>query len=124
MKRLIPAVILLVVILTIGVFSSRYIQNSAAELVALAEQCEEEFEHDPTSVPALQTLKIRWERDAYWLSCFVNHRRLVDAELELNSLFNENTKQERTLFAEHLDRFKNILYQIEDDSKLNLRSIV
>ena len=123
MKRLIPAVIILLSVLSLNCFSDHWIRSTCSDAMRLAEQCEEEWIASENYKSSLSRLREFWDKKEYGLSFFVNHEKLSNVELKINSLIENKYDSDRSIFREQIESLKNLIQQIFDDTSLNMKNI-
>ncbi len=123
MKRLIPALIILVITIGLFIFSYYYVNNTCETATKLIDECIEEYESNQTRTNKAKEFKEFWDKKEKTLSIFVNHRAIDDievsvAELSFHSNFNENT-----MFYDAAIRIKTLIHQIIEDTKVSAHSL-
>lgn len=123
MKRLIPASILIIIVLTVYLISLNYITDSCKEANELLELSVTEYEKNGTSYEKTKNLNDFWNEKEKYLSFFVNHTHIDDIELAISSLVVYSKDKSNILYLEYADKVKVLLHQIKEDTKISTHSI-
>lgn len=123
MKRLIPAAILFVLVITAYITSLLYITNSCDKTKALLDISVTAYKENKTAQKEAKEIENFWNKKEPLLSVFVNHDRIDDIETAI-SLLNVYAKMpDNDLFYEYADNVKILIHQIMEDTKFTMHSI-
>lgn len=123
MKRLIPAGILLLAVISSYILSLSYITSTCKETHKLLTGCEEDYKDNRNAEVALKKLTEAWNEKEQLLSFFVNHDKIDEIELELSSLKVFCKSDESLMFFDHTENLKMLLHQIIEDTQINTHSV-
>ena len=123
MKRLIPAAILFVLVITAYITSLLYITNSCDKTKALLDVSVTAYKENKTAQKEAKEIENFWNKKEPLLSVFVNHDRIDDIETAI-SLLNVYAKMpDNDLFYEYADNVKILIHQIMEDTEFTMHSI-
>lgn len=123
MKRLIPAAILLVLVITAYITSLLFITNSCDTTKDLLETTISAYRTDKTATEEAKKVEQYWSKKEPMLSVFVNHDRIDDIETAISSLNVYAKMPDNDLFYEYADNVKILIHQIMEDTKFTMHSI-
>ncbi len=123
MKRLIPAAILLVLVITAYITSLLYITNNCDTTENLLETSVTAYKTQKTATEEAKKLEEYWSKKEPILSVFVNHDRIDDVETAISSLNVYAKMPDNDLFYEYADNVKILIHQIMEDTKFTMHSI-
>ncbi len=123
MKRLIPAVIILVLITTAFFGSYFYINEVCENAYEGVENCLKEYEENGTAKADAAWLKNYWDDKEKILSFFVKHDLIDKVELSISNLELHSKYKDNYMFFEACDTVKILLHQIIEDTKPTTHSI-
>ena len=123
MKRLIPAIIILIIIVSAFLGSYFYINKVCETAYEGIENCIQEYEEHGTAKADTTWLKNYWTSKEKILSFFVNHESIDDVELALSSAALHSKFENNYMFYDACDTAKMLLHQIIEDTKPSTHSI-
>ncbi len=123
MKRLIPAAILFVLVITAYITSLLFITNSCDKTKDLLETTITAYSDNKTAKEEAKKVEKYWSKKEPLLSVFVNHDRIDDIETAISSLNVYAKIPDNDLFYEYADNVKILIHQIMEDTKFTMHSI-
>lgn len=123
MKRIIPAVIILILILTAFFGSYFYVNDVCKTAYEGVEGCLKEYEEHGTAKADSAWLRNYWDEKEKILSFFVNHELIDKVELSISNLELHSKFSNNYMFYEACDTVKILLHQIMEDTKLTTHSV-
>lgn len=123
MKRLIPAIIILIVMISSFLGSYFYINNVCETASSGVESCIKEYDEHGTAKADAAWLKNYWTKKEKVLSFFVNHERIDEVEKAISNLKLHSKFENNYMFYEACDDVKILLHQIMEDTKITTHSV-
>lgn len=123
MKRLVPAAILFVLVITAYITSLLFITNSCDKTKELLETTITAYNTNKTAKKEAKAVEKYWSKKEPLLSVFVNHDRIDDIETAISSLNVYAKMPDNDLFYEYADNVKILIHQIMEDTKFTMHSI-
>ncbi len=123
MKRIIPALIILVIVIASYFGSYVYINNVCDTVNEGIEACIKEYEEHGTAKADAKWLKNYWDEKEKILSFFVNHAMIDEVEMAISNLKLHSSFKENYMFYDACDTTKTLLHQIIEDTKISAHSV-
>lgn len=123
MKRLIPASILFVIVITTYISSLIYITKICNSTIDRLQNIVEIYEQNDSAKEESKNLKKYWEDKEKILSLFINHNHIDEIEQAISSLTVYAKEKDNVIFYEYADKTKVLLHQIIEDTKISTHSI-
>ena len=123
MKRIIPALIILVIVIASYFGSYVYINNVCDTVNEGIEACIKEYEEHGTAKADAKWLKNYWDEKEKILSFFVNHSMIDEVEMAISNLKLHSSFKENYMFYDACDTTKTLLHQIIEDTKISAHSV-
>lgn len=124
MKRLIPAILILIFIITVCVTCNMYVQKKCEKTIADVENCFFELKQNNNFVAhsKANAIKENWEKDKHKLEFFLNHKFIDQVSVCMSQLPVLTENSSVTAFSLTLENLKCVLNEIKEEQKLNLHS--
>ncbi len=125
MKRLVTAIILIIVITALCIGVNLLVSHEIKEVRQMVNQCRDYVEKKD-SVQAgktADTLVKVWEKREAMLSPFINHEKIDEIALEIAGLAANIKAGNEAVLLRDAQTLLTLLHQLEEDEKINLHSI-
>ena len=123
MKRIFPAILILVIIIISYVASYIYI-NKVCEIVdGKIDDCIKAYEENKNIKLCADDLNVYWSKKEKILSIFVNHELIDKIELSISNLKLHSNFEGNEMFYDACDTTKILLHQIVEDTKITAHSV-
>ncbi len=125
MKRLITAIIIVLIITALCFTVNILVSKQVAEIRIMVNECKENLQKKD-SVQARKiadTLVKTWERKEMLLSPFINHEKIDEISLEIISLAANIKSENYPVLLRDAETILMLLHQLEEDEKINIHSI-
>ncbi|MBQ3547718.1 MAG: DUF4363 family protein [Clostridia bacterium] len=123
MKRIIPAIIILLILVGGYLGSYVYINNVCDTATEGIEACLKEYEAHGTAKADADWLKNYWDENEKILSFFVNHELIDRVEMSITNIKLHSAFKENYMFYDACDTAKTLLHQIMEDTKISAHSV-
>ena len=123
MKRLIAAVVILIVLSSVfftGYFSINNICKNTKELLT---ECVNSYHSGSRTQESAEKLEKYWSSKESVLSLFADHTSIDNIELDLHLLKIYSATDEKELFLEYSGRIKTAIHQLLEDTHPTVHSI-
>lgn len=124
MKRLIPACVLLIFVITSYLIGYYYISKTCDTANELLNQCVDIYKSDSNAYKNAKKLEEFWGEREGTLSVFANHGDIDQIELAISSLVVHSNSPDNKIFYEYSSTVKTLLHQLQEDSKPSMHSIL
>ena len=123
MKRIIPAIIIILIITASYIGSYFYINNVCGKVNEGIELCLNEYKEHGTATADAKWLKNYWDEKEKILSFFVNHEMIDKIEKEISNIKLHSSLKENYMFYDACDSAQILLHQIIEDTKISTHSV-
>lgn len=123
MKRVIAAVVLLVVVVGTYIGSYIYINHVCNETLNKLDDCINAYNNDKNSQKEAKSLDEYWNKMEKTLSIVVNHGKIDDIEYAIGALKVYSKSNEEMLFYEYSEAVKTHIHQLREDTGISFHSI-
>lgn len=123
MKRLIPAIIILLLIIGTYLGSDLYTNKICKTTIEGIESCVKEYEEHGTATADAAWLKNYWDEKEKVLSIFVDHDLIDKVELAVSTIDLYSGFENNYMFYDACNTAKILLHQILEDSKPTTHSV-
>lgn len=123
MKRLIAAVILTILVITLAVSSSITINRYHHTLTGLIEKTENAYKKGESTEPQLSALLKKWEKTEPVLMFFANHDSVEEIGVHINRLVSMGQTQKNSSFLSESAELKTRLDYLKDSESLTFESV-
>lgn len=123
MRRLIPAGILLIFVITIYSASHGYIMKICDEVKQMIDNCETAYKSQTEAVTAAEALEEYWDEKEKLLSFFVNHSLIDDIELSVSTLKVYSATEDNIIFYEYSDKLKILIHELTEETNFSVVNI-
>ena len=123
MKRIIAAVVLLVVVVGTYIGSYMYINHVCNETLDKLDECINAYNKDKNSKKQAENLDEYWNKMEKSLSIVVNHGKIDDIEYAIGALKVYSKSNEEMLFYEYSEAVKTHIHQLKEDTVISFHSI-
>ena len=123
MKRLIPAIIILIILISSYFGSYVYINHVCDTVKQGVEDCLNEYKEHGTAKADAKWLKNYWDENEKILSFFVNHAMIDEVEMAISNIKLHASFEENYMFYDSCDKTKTLLHQIMEDTKISAHSV-
>ncbi len=123
MKRVIPAIIILVIVLASYFGSYIYINNVCDTVHKGIEDCISEYKEHGTAKADANWLQNYWDKNEKILSFFVNHAMIDEVEMSISHIKLHSAFKDNHMFYDACDTAKTLLHQIMEDTKISAHSV-
>lgn len=123
MKRVIPAIIILLIVIASYFGSYVYINNVCYTVNEGIEACLKEYEEHGTAKADAKWLKNYWDEKEKILSFFVNHAMIDEVEKAISNVKLHSSFKDNYMFYDACDTTKTLLHQIMEDTKISAHSV-
>ncbi len=123
MKRIIPAILILTIILASYFGSYIYINNVCDTVHKGIEECIKEYNEHGTAKADANWLKNYWDEKERVLSFFVNHAMIDEVEMSISNIKLHSGFKDNYMFYDSCDTAKTLLHQILEDTKISAHSV-
>lgn len=124
MKRIFSALILLILVISVFIYSLFYIKDSCNEAKRLLEDCKTAYTQGERDGASAEKLRKYWSKKEKGLSVFVNHDKIDDIEEALHCLSVYSTTEEYEIFREYVATTEILLHQLLEDTLPGVHSIM
>ncbi len=124
MKRLIPALVILAVIIATFAGSYVYVNTICEEATHLIDECIDEYNQKGITETKAENFKNYWDKQEKILSIFANHNVIDEIEVSVAELSYHSKFKENTMFYDSAIRIKTLLHQIMEDNKITAHSLL
>jgi len=124
MRRLIAAVLLLVIVLVSYLISFFYIKNTCDNANRILDECINLYEQDLNASKKAEELNKYWSGHEKYLSVFANHSMIDDIELAISSLLIYANTDDNVIFYEYSGTVATLLHQMMEDTRPSMHSIL
>ncbi len=123
MKRIIPAIVILVVVIASYFGSYIYINNVCDTVTEGIDACLKEYEDHGTAKADANWLENYWDDKEKILSFFVNHSMIDNVEMSISNIKLHAGFKDNYMFYDACDTAKTFLHQIIEDTKISAHSV-
>lgn len=123
MKRVIPAIIILLIVIASYFGSYVYINNICDTVNEGVDACLKEYEEHGTAKSDAKWLKNYWDEKEKILSFFVNHAMIDEVEKAISNVKLHSSFKDNYMFYDACDTTKTLLHQIMEDTKISAHSV-
>lgn len=124
MKRVIAAIILIVIVASSYFLGDYYIKDSCKTANRLLNDCVTAYKNNQGVEKTAEELEDFWSKKESILSIFTNHNSIDEIELAINSLVIYSTTTEKEIFYEYSGRVKTLIHQLLEDNSISIHSIL
>ncbi len=124
MKRLIPAAILLIFVITAYITGYFYTTRTCDTASEMLNECITIYKSDKNAHNSAKELEKFWGEREGTLSVFANHADIDQIELAIGSLVVYSNSPDNKIFYEYSGTVKTLLHQLIEDSKPSMHSIL
>ena len=123
MKRIIPAVIILFIVIFSYIGSYIYINNVCDTVEEKIGNCLNEYKKEGIATNSTKKLNDYWDKKEKILSIFVNHELIDKIEVSISNMNLHSNFEENTMFYESCDTVKMLLHQVKEDTRISAHSV-
>lgn len=123
MKRIIPAIIILIIVIGGYLGSFIYINNVCDTVHKGIEDSIKEYNEHGTAKADANWLKNYWDEKEKVLSFFVNHAMIDEVEMAISNIKLHASFKDNYMFYDSCDTAKTLLHQIMEDTKISAHSV-
>ena len=123
MKRIIPAVIILIIVIGSYIGSYIYINNVCDTVKEGIDACLNEYKEHGTAKADAKWLENYWDEKEKILSFFVNHAMIDEVEMAISNIKLHASFKENYMFYDACDNAKTLLHQIMEDTSISAHSV-
>ena len=123
MKRIIPAVIILFIVIFSYFGSYIYINYVCNAVEDQIEDCLNEYKKEGIAKNSTKKLNDYWDKKEKLLSIFVNHELIDKIEVSISNMNLHSNFEENTMFYESCDTVKMLLHQVKEDTRISAHSV-
>ncbi len=124
MKRLIPALVILAVIIATFAGSYVYVNTICEEATHLINQCIDEYNEKGIDETKTDEFKKYWDKKEKILSIFANHNVIDEIEVSVANLEYHSKLKDNNMFYDSAIRIKTLIHQIMEDNKITAHSLL
>lgn len=123
MKRILPAILILMIIIITYISSCIYINNVCEIVAGKIDKCIKSYDENNNTKLYTEELNQYWSEKEKILSIFVNHELIDEVELSISNLKLHSDFKENEMFYDACDTTKVLLHQIIEDTKITVHSV-
>ena len=123
MKRVIAAVVLLIIVISTYVGSYVYINYVCEQTLDKLDKCVASYNENKNSEKEAESLDKYWNKMEKSLSIVVNHGKIDDIEYAIGALKVYSKSNEEMLFYEYSEAVKTHIHQLKEDTGISFHSI-
>lgn len=123
MKRVIAAVVLLIIVVSTYIGSYIYINHVCEETLNKLDKCITSYSENKNSEKEAKNLDKYWNKMEKSLSIVVNHGKIDDIEYAIGALKVYSKSSEEMLFYEYSEAVKTHIHQLKEDTGISFHSI-
>lgn len=123
MKRLLVALSLSSVIVTLLIFSLSYVKAVCKETKLMLDECISAYDDNQKTYKKAEKLSQYWEKKEKSLSVFVNHNTLDEIESAIKSLKDYSDTDNNEIFYEYCGSVEILIHQLLEDTNPGIHSI-
>ncbi len=124
MKRLIPALIILTVIIVTFIGSYVFVNSICKQARNLIDECIDEYKEKGVTETKAENFKKYWDKQEKILSIFVNHQIIDEIEISVAELSYHSKFKDNHMFFDAAIKIKTLIHQIEEDTKITAHSLL
>jgi hypothetical protein len=123
-KRLIAAVVLLVLVVSSYFSGFFYVKNVCSQANTLLGECVSSYENNGNIQDKAKELERYWADREKTLSVFSNHDAIDEIEMSIHLLTIHSSSEDKTMFLEYSGKIEKLFHQLMEDTIPSAHSIL